>query len=108
MIFNYMDNILIATLDDEELHVEIANAVLDMLVAEDFFLKLSKCAFHQQTINYLGIRIKGGIICIDPTKYNELAIWKEVLKDVYNVRSTLGLFGYNWPFIYRYSALKTV
>ena len=74
MIFIYMDNILITTLDNEEFQAEIVNAVLDMLVAEDFFLKLSKCTFHQQTVNYLGIRIKGGIICIDPTKHNELAI----------------------------------
>jgi hypothetical protein len=46
-IFVYMDDILIATPDDEELHAEIVNAVLDMLAAEDFFLKLSKCSFHQ-------------------------------------------------------------
>ena len=46
-IFVYMDNILITTPDDEKLHVEIVNVVLDMLAAEDFFLKLSKCSFHQ-------------------------------------------------------------
>ena len=46
-IFVYMDDILIATPDDEALHTEIVNAVLDMLATEDFFLKLSKCSFHQ-------------------------------------------------------------
>ena len=46
-IFIYMDDILIMTPDDEELHAEIVNAVLDMLATEDFFLKLSKCSFHQ-------------------------------------------------------------
>ena len=101
-IFVYMDNILIATPDDEELHVEIVNVVLDMLAAEDFFLKLSKCSFHQQTMDYLGIRIKAGVICIDPTKRNRLATWNEVLNDVHDVRSTLGLFGYNHPFIKGY------
>ena len=54
-IFVYMDDILIATPDNEELHAEIVNAVLDMLAAEDFFLKLSKCSFHQRTVDYLGI-----------------------------------------------------
>ena len=102
-IFVYMDDILIATPDDEELHVEIVNAVLDMLAAEDFFLKLSKCSFHQRTVDYLGIRIEGGIICIDPTKCNGLATWKEVLDDMHDVRSTLGLFGYNCPFIKGYA-----
>ena len=101
-IFVYMDDILIATPDDEELHAKIVNVVLDILEAEDFFLKLSKCSFHQRTVDYLGIRIEGGIICIDPTKCNGLATWKEVLDDMHDVRSTLGLFGYNCPFIKRY------
>ena len=104
-IFVYMDDILIVTPDDEELHMEIVNMVLDMLAAEDFFLKLSKCSFHQHTVDYLGIRIEGGIICIDPTKHDRLALWKEVLEDVHNVRSTLGLFGYNHPFIPGYAQI---
>ena len=102
-LFIYMDDILIMTPDDEELHAEIVNVVLDMLATEDFFLKLSKCSFHQQTMDYLGIRIEGGIIRINPTKCNSLATWKEVLDDVHEVRSTLGLFGYNRPFIKGYA-----
>ena len=54
-------------------------------------------------MDYLGIRIKGGIIRIDPTKCNGLATWKEVLDDVHDVRSTLGLFRYNCPFIKGYA-----
>ena len=54
-------------------------------------------------MDYLGIRIEGGIICIDPTKRNGLATWKEVLDDMHDVRSTLGLFGYNRPFIKGYT-----
>ena len=54
-------------------------------------------------MNYLGIRIEGGIIHINPTKCNSLATWKEVLNDVHDVRSMLGLFGYNRPFIKGYT-----
>ena len=61
-IFTYMDNILIATGDDEQLHSKIVHTVLDMLKKEDFFLRLSKCLFHQTAIDYLGIRIEGGRI----------------------------------------------
>ena len=104
-IFVYMDDILITTPDDEELYAEIVNTVLDMLAMEDFFLKLSKCSFHQRIVDYLGIRIEGGIICIDPTKHNGLASWKEVLDDVHNVKSTLGLFSYNHPFICSYAQI---
>ena len=74
-----------------------------MLATEDFFLKLSKCSFHQWTVDYLGIRIEGGIIHINLTKRNSLATWKEVLDDVHDIRSTLGLFGYNHPFIHGYA-----
>ena len=102
-IFVYMDDIYIVTPDDEELHTEIVNVVLDMLAVEDFFLKLSKCSFHQQTVDYLGIRIEGGIIHIDPTKHNGLATWKKVLNDVHDIRSMLGLFGYNHPFVKGYT-----
>jgi hypothetical protein len=41
-IFVYMDDILIATGDDEQFHEQVVHAVLDMLEGEDFYLKLSK------------------------------------------------------------------
>jgi hypothetical protein len=46
-IFVYMDDILIATNDDEKLHTKIVHEILDLLKQEDFFLKLNKCLFHQ-------------------------------------------------------------
>jgi hypothetical protein len=102
-IFVYMDDILIATNDNEELHKKIVHEVLDLIEQEDFFLKLNKCLFHQKSIDYLGIRIEGGRISIDPTKLDGLAHWKEELRNVHEVRSTLGVFGYNRPFIPGYS-----
>jgi hypothetical protein len=100
-----MDDILIATGDDEQFHEQVVHAVLDMLEGEDFYLKLSKCLFHQTGINYLGIRIEGGRIKIDPTKINGLADWREELKNVHEVWSTLGAFGYNRPFVPGYAAI---
>ena len=76
-----------------------------MLEKEDFFLKLSKCLFHQTAIDYLGIRIEGGRIQIDPTKINGLANWKEVLENLHELRSTLGAFGYNRPFVKGYAGV---
>ena len=77
--------------------------VLDLLVREDFYLKLSKCLFHQGSIDYLGIHIDGGHIKIDLTKLHGLADWHEVLQNMHEVRSTLGAFGYNCPFVPGYS-----
>ena len=76
-----------------------------MLTKEDFYLKLSKCLFHQRDIDYLGIRIEGGQLRIDPTKINGLAEWCEELKDVHEVQSTLGAFGYNRPFVKGYAKI---
>ena len=101
-IFVYMDDILIATDDNEELHEQIVHEVLDLINQENFFLKLRKCLFHQRSINYLGICIEGGCIHINPMKIDGLAKWKEELKDVHKVRSTLGCFGYNRPFVKGY------
>ena len=51
----------------------------------------------------LGIHIDGGHIKINPTKLHGLAEWREVLQNVHEVRSTLGAFRYNWPFVPGYS-----
>ena len=72
-IFVYMDDILIATNDNEELHEQIMHEVLELLEEEDFHLKLNKCLFHKQSIDYLGIHIEGGKVRIDPTKMDGLA-----------------------------------
>jgi hypothetical protein len=84
-IFVYMDNILITTNNNMGLYTKIIHKVLDLLEQEDFFLKLSKCLFHQRSIDYLGIYIKGGHISIDPTKLDGLAHWKEELHNVHEV-----------------------
>ena len=102
-IFIYMDDILIATKADEEFYQQIIYEVLDLLAREDFYLKLSKCLFHQGSIDYLGIQINGRHIKIDPTKLHGLADWREILQNMHEVRSTLGAFRYNHPFVPGYS-----
>jgi RNase H-like domain found in reverse transcriptase/Integrase zinc binding domain/Reverse transcriptase (RNA-dependent DNA polymerase) len=99
MLFVYMDNILIATADDLPLHWWIVHNILDLLEAESFFLKPSKCKFERSSIDYLGIVVSNGTISINPTKWDRLATWPEQLATVKQVRSTLGVFGYQHPFI---------
>ena len=98
-----MDNILIATGDDIELHRRIIHKVLDLLMEESLFCKLSKCHFEQTSITYLGIVVEAGMICIDPTKLNGLLAWPRKLTTVKQVHSTLGVFGYHRMFIPRYA-----
>jgi hypothetical protein len=99
MVFVYMDNILIATSMDHVLHHEIVHQVLELLEVESFFLKPSKCKFEQTTIDYLGIVVSKGTVKIDPTKQNGIAAWPRRLTYVKQVRSMLGMLGYQRPFI---------
>ena len=98
-----MNDILIATGDDIELHQRIVHKVLDLLAKESLFCKLSKCHFEQKSITYLGIVVEVGTIRIDPTKLNGLLAWPRKLTTVKQVHSTLGVFGYHRMFIPGYA-----
>jgi RNase H-like domain found in reverse transcriptase len=99
MVFVYMDDILIVTIKDYALHRRLVHEVLDVLEEELFFLKLVKCKFEQQSIDYLGIVVTKGTLRIDPTKQNGLVAWPCQLTLVKQVCSTLGVLGYQRPFI---------
>jgi RNase H-like domain found in reverse transcriptase len=66
-------------------------------------LKPLKCRFERTSIDYLGIVVSNGAISIDPTKHNGLATWPEQLATVKQVHSTLGIFGYQQPFIHSFT-----
>jgi RNase H-like domain found in reverse transcriptase len=69
------------------------------LEEHDLFLKLSKCEFEQPAVEYLGVYVKEGTICINSTKRNGLTDWPCHLSTVKQVRSTLSVLGYQRPFI---------
>ena len=85
LLFIYMDDILIATGEDIELHRRIVHDVLDLLEWKSLFCKLSKCQFKQRSITYLGIVVEAGTIRIDPTKINGLLSWPRKLTTVKQV-----------------------
>jgi RNase H-like domain found in reverse transcriptase/Reverse transcriptase (RNA-dependent DNA polymerase) len=105
MIFVYIDDILIATAKDYALHRQVVHEVLEVLERESFFLKPAKCKFEQESIDYLGIVVTKGTIWIDPTKQNGLAAWPHRLTSVKQVCSTLGVLGYQRPFIRGFAQL---
>jgi RNase H-like domain found in reverse transcriptase len=101
----YMDDVLIATGEDVEEHQRIVCEVLEMFCQESFFLKLAKCNFEQTSIDYLGIWVEGGVICIDPMKKKGLTQWTCVLSSVTEVQQVLGVLGYQQPFIPHFAHL---
>jgi hypothetical protein len=102
-LFVYMDNILIATGDNIERHRQITHEVLDLLEAESYFLHPAKCEFEQCSITYLGIIVDGDQLKLDPKKTSTLRDWPRTLHTVKEVRSILGVLGYQRPFIPDYA-----
>ena len=63
--------------------------VLDRMKEEDLHLKLTKCAFNQMEVEYLGLVVRNGEVLMDPTKLKAVEQW-EPPKLVKVVRSFIG------------------
>jgi hypothetical protein len=98
-ILIYMDDILIATLNDPSCHRQIVRDILQTMREESFFLKAAKCKFEKQRVEYLGLILEGDTIKPDPVKINGLKTWPRTLKTVTEVHSTLRLLNYHRAFI---------
>jgi len=72
---------------------------LDKLEEESYFLRLAKCEFEREKVDYLGVVISRERIHIDPIKVEGLRNWPRKLSTLKQVRSTLGILGYQRPFI---------
>ena len=69
------------------------------------FLKVSKTKFEEPQMEILGWQVGVGGICINPSKIARIKEWPQQLKDVKQVRSTLGVLGYQRPFIKNFAAI---
>lgn len=77
--------------------------MLELLAQESYFLRPSKCKFEKTHIKYLGLVVDGETLTIDPKKVDGLHNWPQELKTVKEVRSVLGVLGYQRPFIPHYA-----
>ena len=102
-MFDYIDDLLIATQNDIDLHRKITDEVLDLFTWESYFLRPSKCEFEKTRIEYLGLIVDGEKLTIDPKKADGLHNWPRELKTVKEVQSVLGVLGYQRPFIPHYT-----
>lgn len=99
----YIDDLLVAMKGDKELHQQIMNEILDLFAQELYFLQPAKCKFKQTRIEYLGLIVDGKQLTIDPKKADSLHNWPQELTMVKEVRSVLGVLGYQCPFIPHYA-----
>ncbi len=99
---NYLDDWIVATLEGEgglRLHCQIMHEFLDLMEKLSYFLKLGKCKFEKSKIKFLGWLITKKGITVDPSKAARLAQWPCTLQNVKEVWRTLGILGYQRPFI---------
>ena len=61
----YMDDILVASRNKKK-HQQATHELLDILEANDLFLKPEKCVWEQPHVDYLGLILEEGVTRMDP------------------------------------------
>ena len=97
----YMDDMLITSRNKEE-DIKRTRRVLQRMKELDLHLKLKKCHFGVEEVDFLGMILRPGEITMDPTKLSGIAEWLTPTK-VRDVRSFLRFANYYRRFIGDYS-----
>jgi len=99
----FIDDILIYSRTQEK-HAEHLRLVLGVLREKQLYAKLSKCEFLMDEVQLLGHVISAQGIAVDPTKVDAVVKW-ESPKSAIEIKSFVGLAGYNWRFIEGFSKI---
>lgn len=93
----FFDDILIYSKSYDEHFIQL-RLVLELLVKDQWLVKLSKCSFAQRQIRYLGHVISEQGVGTDPDKISAVAQWPRPV-NTKEFRSFLGLAGYYRKFV---------
>ncbi|XP_017441071.1 uncharacterized mitochondrial protein AtMg00860-like [Vigna angularis] len=99
----FIDDILIFSTSREE-HEEHLRIVLGVLREKKFYVKLSKCEFLMEEVQFLGHVISAGNISVDPAKVQAMLHWERP-RSVTEVRNFVRLAGYFRRFIEGFSKM---
>jgi hypothetical protein len=99
----FMDDILIYSKSLQE-HAHHIREVLHLLILHKFYVKLSKCDFSQEELEYLGHIISFEGVVTNPKKIKAMLDWPTPIT-VIELRGFLGLIGYYRKFVHHYGAL---
>ena len=100
----YMDDILVATKDDQEFHNKCVHRMLKKLKKYDLYLKPEKCVFDQKRIEFLGVILENRTMQMDLAKVKGIADWPPP-QNVTDICSFLGFTGFYHYFIPNYSLI---
>ncbi|XP_058185964.1 uncharacterized protein LOC131303212 [Rhododendron vialii] len=99
----FVDDILIYSPSEEE-HQTHLSIVLELLREHRLYAKLSKCEFWLSEVKFLGHVVSKDGVSVDPGKIESVMNWKRP-KNVFEIRSFLGLAGYYRRFVLDFSRL---
>jgi len=99
----FFDDILIYS-PDWPAHLQHLRIALSILSHDSLVVKLSKCSFGQQWVDYLGHIISSDGVWVDDTKIAAIKEWP-VPVSVKNLRAFLGLASYYRKFIKNFAML---
>lgn len=100
----FMDDILVYSASLEE-HLRLLQEVFEIIRANHFFIKLSKCSFAQKEVEYLGHIISGQGVATEPSKVQAVKQWPTPV-NLKQLRGFLGLTGYYRKFIKGYGLIS--
>ena len=95
-----MDNWAISTPNTPaglKLYREIVHFILDLFELHSYFLKLSKCMFEQDHINFLGFQICAGVLILTPSRSTVYVNGLKISKARRRSINSLALLGINAP-----------
>ncbi|XP_042980028.1 uncharacterized mitochondrial protein AtMg00860-like [Carya illinoinensis] len=96
-VFVFFDDILVYSKTWED-HLEHLEIILGVLLDNSFYIKLTKCAFGQREIEYLGHLNSHEGVKVDSRKVEAMMTWPK-LKTIIELRGFLGLTGYYRKFV---------
>lgn len=100
----FMDDILVHSSTLEK-HVGLLRQVLQLLTDHGLKVKLSKCSFAQQQINYLGHQISSAGVATGDEKIQAVRDWPRP-DSVRKLREFLGLAGYYRKFVQNFGIIS--
>lgn len=99
----YLDDILVYSKDRRSAVADLRK-VLELLGKAGLYARLPKCQFFQEEVEFLGYRINGNSIKMDPAKLSTVRDWPRP-RNVRDVQSFIGFLNFYRRFVPGFSSL---